>query len=602
MTRDVTPAAGGAQPLLLSLLRPHRRAVALLLSLAVLQVTLSAAGPWLVGLAIDVGVPAARDGRTGPLVAAGLAIAGCAVASLVLNRVWRRRAGVIGQHVVFDLRHTLFGKLQQLSLAFHEQMSSGRVISRLTADIDTVNALFGVTLTGLLQAVLTLAVVTVAMLLLDVGLALVTLAALLPIAALLWWTVRRVAPVYRGQRAAVADLTVQLVESLNGIRAVQAFRRERRNEDQFGVRTEELRRVDSRILLLQGLFWPALELIFGLAALVVVVVGGFRVASGSLPVGVLAAFILYVSQFFSPVTGMAYFIDALQSAFAALDKIAEVLDSEPSVPEPRRPAALAAPVHGGLVLEAVSFGYGGPGTAGSFGLAGLDLRLEPGETVAMLGATGAGKSTIAKLLARFYDPDGGRILLDGTDLRELSDAQLRGAVTMLTQEGFLFAGSIAENIQLGRPSATEEEITEAARAMGADAFIRSLPDGYATDVHKRGVRLSAGQRQLIAFARAFLADPAVLILDEATSALDIPTERALQRALQSLLADRTALIIAHRLSTVGIADRVLVVSDGRVVDDGAPAELLARGSGEFAALYRDGHGLPMRRAGGRTEG
>lgn len=596
MSREVSvvPARGSGR-LLLTLVRPHRGGVALLLGLAVVQVTLSAAGPWLVGRAIDTGIPSARAGREGPLVAVGLAIAACAAVSLVLNRVWRRRAGTIGQLIVVDLRHALFAKLQRLSLSFHERMSSGRVISRLTSDIDTVNALFGVTLTGLLQAVLTIAVITAAMLLLDVGLALVTLAALLPIAALIWWTVRRVTPAYRLQRTAVADMTVQLVESLNGIRAVQAFRRERRNEEVFSERTEELRRVATRILVLQGLFWPALELIFGLAALAVVVVGGLRVAAGDLPIGVLAAFILYVSQFFTPVSGMAFFIDALQSALAALEKIAEVLDEEPAVAEPRRPAALPAPVRGELVLEGVHFEYGDLDAPGQFGLAELNLRLEPGQIVAMLGATGAGKSTIAKLLARFYDPDRGRILLDAIDLRNLADADLRGAVTLLTQEGFLFAGSIAENIQLGRPSATIDEITAAARAMGADAFIRSLPDGYATDVRKRGTRLSAGQRQLIAFARAFLADPAVLILDEATSALDIPTERAMQRALQSLLAGRTALIIAHRLSTVGIADRVLVVADGRIVDDGAPAELLARGSGEFAALYRDGHGLPMRR-------
>lgn len=270
-----------AAQLLLKLIRPYREGIALLLGLAVLQVTLSAAGPWLVGVAIDAGLPAARDSRPGPLIGAGVAIACCAAASLVLNRVWRRRAGAVGQFIVFDLRRALFEKLQRLSLSFHEQMSSGRVISRLTADIDTVNALFGVTLTGLLQAVLNVLVMTVAMLLLDVGLAAVTLAALLPIAALTWWMVRRVAPTYRNQRTAVADMTVQVVESLNGIRAVQSFGRERRNDDLFSGQAEELRRIDSRILLLHGIFWPALELIFGLAALVVVVVGGMRVASGA---------------------------------------------------------------------------------------------------------------------------------------------------------------------------------------------------------------------------------------------------------------------------------------------------------------------------------
>ena len=583
----------GAARLLVELVRPYRAGIVVLLGLAVLQVSLSAAGPWLVGIAIDDGVPAAQQGRVGPLVTVGVAIAGCAAASLLLNLVWRRRAGAVGQHIVFDLRHTLFAKLQRLSLSFHERTSSGRVISRVTSDVDTVNALFGVTLTGLLQAILNLTVITVAMLLLDVRLALVTIAALLPIAALTWWTARRVGPAYRHQRSEIADLTVQLVESLNGIRAVQAFRRERHNDASLAERTEQLRATNSRILLLQGIFWPVLELIFGLAALVVVVVGGFRVASGDLPIGVLTAFILYVSQFFTPVSGMTYFVDALQSAFAALDKIALVLHEAPTVVEPARPVSLPRPARGEYVLENVHFGYDTQDSSGTFGVTDLNLRLEAGQSVAMLGATGAGKSTIAKLLARFYDPDVGRVLLDQVDLRDTADAELRSTVTMLTQEGFLFAGSIADNIRLGRPEATIEEIQAAGTAMGADAFIRSLPDGYQTDVRKRGTRLSAGQRQLVAFARAFLADPAVLILDEATSALDIPTERAMQRALHTLLAGRTALVIAHRLSTVAIADRVLVVANGRIVDDGAPDVLLARGTGEFAALYRDGHGRSM---------
>jgi ABC-type multidrug transport system fused ATPase/permease subunit len=261
-------------------------------------------------------------------------------------------------------------------------------------------------------------------------------------------------------------------------------------------------------------------------------------------------------------------------------------------------------VRGEVVFEDVQFAYRAPAASDAPAggappvIAALNLRLVPGQVVAMLGATGVGKSTIAKLIARFYDPTAGRVLLDGIDLRDLADRDLRRAVTMLTQEGFLFAGSVADNIRISRPSATLEEVTAAARAMGADAMIRALPEGYATDVRKRGSRLSAGQRQMIAFARAFLADPAVLILDEATSALDIPTERATQAALRKLLLGRTALVIAHRLATVAIADRVLVVSDGRIVDDGAPAELLAKGSGEFASLYRDGHGLSLHPADG----
>jgi ABC-type multidrug transport system fused ATPase/permease subunit len=296
---------------------------------------------------------------------------------------------------------------------------------------------------------------------------------------------------------------------------------------------------------------------------------------------VLTSFLLYLRQFYDPMEDVAVFYNSLQSATAALEKIAAVMAEQPSVPEPGAPKPLPRPVAGALGLDAVEFGY----LADRPVLHSLSLDIPAGQTVALVGATGAGKTTIAKLISRFYDPTEGTVRLDGVDLRDVAEAELRRAVVMVTQDGFLFSGSVADNIGFGRIDASRDDIVAAARAVGAHDFIASLPDGYDTDVRKRGGRLSAGQRQLVAFARAFLADPAVLILDEATSSLDVPTERAVQRALHTVLADRTALIIAHRLSTVEIADRVLVLDAGRVVEDGTPEHLVDEGTGRFAALH-----------------
>jgi len=322
-------------------------------------------------------------------------------------------------------------------------------------------------------------------------------------------------------------------------------------------------------------------LIGNVSTVIVLFVGGYRVADNGLALGVLTAFILYLRQFYDPMEDVAVFYNSLQSATAALEKIATVMAERSSVPEPVDPTSLPEPVRGRVTLDSVEFGY----TEDRPVLHTVDLDIPSGQTIAVVGETGAGKTTIAKLISRFYDPTSGAVLLDGVDLREVSEAQLRSAVVMITQDGFLFSGSVADNIGFGKAGASREQIEAAARAVGAHEFITALPAGYNTDVRKRGGRLSAGQRQLVAFARAFLADPAVLILDEATSSLDVPTERAVQRALRTVLAERTALIIAHRLSTVEIADRVLVLADGRVIEDGTPEDLIAEGSGQFAALH-----------------
>jgi ABC-type multidrug transport system fused ATPase/permease subunit len=514
------------------------------------------------------------------------ALVGSAVLSGLLNRIWINRAGLLGQDVLLALRSRVFDRLQRHAVGFHDRLGVGQVTARLTSDVETVDALFGTALTGLLQAVLTVGVIVVVMIVLDPLLALVTLLTLIPLALLTGWFSIRSAAAYRAQQAATASLTGQVVETLDGIRAVQAYRRERYDALGYTALSEESRSVGERRVRLGTVFFPAMELIFGLSTAVLLIVGGFRVVDQSLQLGVLAAFILYVTQLFGPVLSLTGFVDALQSAIAGLERVAIVINTPDEVPEPENPTPLPRPVRGQVRLRAVRFAYPGAEPAVPV-LHDLDLDLAAGSTTAMLGVTGAGKSTVAKLIARLHDPDAGQVTLDGVDLRQVADDELRLAVSLVTQETFLFAGTIADNIAFGRPDASPEEIAAAARTVGADTFIDRLPDGYRTEVHTRGALLSAGQRQLVAFARALLADPAVLILDEATSALDAPTEYAIQSGLRRLLRDRTAVIIAHRLSTVEIADRVVVIADQHIVADGSPAELLRRGVPELIALHRD---------------
>jgi len=429
--------------------------------------------------------------------------------------------------------------------------------------------------------VLNIGIISLIMLALDPWLALIALAAMVPLFLLFRWFSARSTVAFRRTRSAVALLIVQFVETFNGVRAVQAFRREPRNDAIFAKLNDDYRAANTTVFKLHSIFIPGVTLIGNVATVIVLFVGGVRVSDGGLELGVLTAFLLYLRQFYGPMEDVAVFFNSLQSATAALEKLARVLGEKPSVPEPSMPATLALPARGELRFDGVQFSY----VDGRPVLHELDLAVPSGQTIALVGETGAGKTTIAKLIARFYDPSRGDVSLDGLPMRALAEHDLRRAVVMITQDGFLFSGSVADNIAFGRPGASRSEIEAAAQAVGADRFILQLPQGYDTDVRKRGGRLSAGQRQLVAFARAFLADPAVLILDEATSSLDIPTDRAVQRALKKVLAGRTALIIAHRLSTVEIADRVLVLDRGRVVEDGAPEELLAGDGGRFASLH-----------------
>jgi ATP-binding cassette subfamily B protein len=365
-----------------------------------------------------------------------------------------------------------------------------------------------------------------------------------------------------------------------GIRAVKAFRRENINRNTYADKVEDYREATRRTIQIFGIYDPMLKVIGSLTVATVLLLGATRVIDGGLDIGILLAAVLYTRNFFTPIENLAMFYNSFQSASAALEKISGVLEEEPALAEPTNPQPFVATT-GTIEFTDVSFSY----SLDTEVLPAFDLTIPGGQTVALVGATGAGKSTLAKLIARFYDPTSGGITLDGVGLRDMSDADLRQAVVLVTQEAYMFTGSVSENIRLGNPGATDAQVEAASRAVGAHTFIQALPEGYNTDVNKRGGRLSAGQRQLVSFARAFIADPRVLILDEATASLDIPSERLVQHGLQTLLADRTAIIIAHRLSTVAIANRVLVMEGGRIVEDGPTAELL-EGTGRFATLHR----------------
>jgi ATP-binding cassette subfamily B protein len=563
-----------SRALLRSLLRPHKRRLWWATALLLVSNFAAMAGPYLVAVGIDRGI---GDDRL--LTEVVIALVVVAVTEYASKRAFLLLSGKIGQGVLLDLRTRVYDKFQTLSVAFHEKYTSGRVISRLTSDVDAIGELLDGGLDDLVIAALSVLSVGVILLTLDLPMGLVTL---LSFPLLLWisrWFRRESALAYRRTRECVALVIVQFVESLGGIRAVQAFRREPRNDEIFGQLNEDYRVANDRAFKLVALFAPGIKLIGNATIAAVLVFGAVRVIDGHTQVGVLAAFLLYLRRFFEPMQELSMFYNSLQSATAALEKLSGVLEEPSTVPPATDPVPLPS-AGGELTFDRVRFGY-----RDAVVLPDLDLVIPAGQTVALVGATGAGKTTIARLVCRFYDPLEGRVALDGVDLRSLSEEDLRRAVVMVTQENFLFAGTVADNIRFGRPGASMEDVVAAAQALGAHDVFAALPDGYETDVRKRGGRLSAGQRQLVAFARAFLADPAVLVLDEATSSLDIPSERLLQRALRTVLADRTAVIIAHRLSTVEIADRVLVLDQGQVLEDGSPTALLERG-GRYADLQQ----------------
>ncbi|ASQ97082.1 ABC transporter ATP-binding protein [Streptomyces sp. 11-1-2] len=584
--RDVLPVPKGASPALLrSLLSPRRRRVWLAAVLLLLQQAAVQAGPLLVAYAIDQAVPALRDGAHGPLIAVGAIYLGCALASGALQYAFIRFSARISQDVLLDLRGRIFRHAQALSVDFHERYTSGRLISRATTDVESLRELLSEGLEELLGVALSVVYISITLLYLDWGLGGAAVLSFWPLYLLIRSFQRRSMRVYRKRSTAIAAVIVTFTETMNGIRPVQAFRRERANDARFGELNHRHERANGDAILEMARYVVSSRLVANAVVAAIVLWGAYRVASGSLALGVLAAAALYLRRLYDPIDRLGMFLNSYQSAAASLEKIAGLLAQRPSVPEPADPRPLPprptkAPGRE-VVFDGVRFAY----RTGGEVLPRFDLTLPAGQTLAVVGATGAGKSTLAKLLARFYDPSDGRVLLDGVDLRDLAMPELRRGVVMVTQEAFLFSGTIAENIAIGRPDATRAEIEQAAKAIGAHDFVAALPDGYDTDVRKRGGRISAGQRQLVAFARALLANPSVLILDEATSSLDIPGERAVQRAMDTVLRGRTAVVIAHRLSTVETADRVLVMADGRIVEDGPPDRLIA-GEGRFAALHQ----------------
>ncbi|TLM82060.1 ABC transporter ATP-binding protein [Pseudarthrobacter sp. NamE5] len=570
--------------LLRSLIRPVRLRFWLTIATVVLSQAARVAGPALIAFGIDHALPALQAGNNAPLVFTGVAYLLAAIATAGLTALYVTSTAKLSQAMLLDLRLRVFRHTQRLSLEFHEKYTSGRIIARQTSDLEALRELLDSGVSSLASGLLFMIFTAVTVFALDWRSGLLVLAAGLPMFFLARWYQKHSQIAFRESRVVSARLIVHFVETMTGIRAVKAFRKERENSERYSQLAEDYRRVTVRSINLNGIFQPGLVLIGNVCVAVVLLFGGFRVLDGDLEVGVLLALILSTKRFFHPVDQMAMFYNSFQSAQAALEKVSGLLEEVPTVRPPKNPVALKN-AKGAIDFKNVEFRYGdGPVIVPT-----LKLHIPAGQTVALVGQTGAGKSTLAKLIARFYDVTSGSLTLDAVDLRDLGTTDLRHNIVMVTQEAFLFSGSVADNIALGRPEASRAEIEQAARAVGAHDFIMELPEGYDTDVNKRGGRVSSGQRQLISFARAFLARPAVLILDEATSSLDIPSERLVQQGLANLLAGteadrRTALIIAHRLSTVETADRVLVVHDGRIVEDGSPAELIG-GGGRFADLH-----------------
>ncbi len=553
-----------------------RTALALLFLLIATGVSLLP--PYLAKLAIDHGIQKQDTHAlyvvTGLFVLAGLATIAASSAQTYFT-------GWTGERMLADLRNTLFRHLQRLSLGFYERNRAGVIISRLTNDVEALDQLVTDGFTSLVQNSLTLIGTAIILFFLDWRLALAVLTILPPLVIATALFRKHSARAYRQVRERLGLVTATLAEDIAGMRVVQAFTREAEQERAFREVNLSYRAANQRTILLNGFYFPFVDFLSAIATAIVLGYGGYLVFDGNMTVGTLFAFVGYLSNFFDPVQQLSQLYNTFLSAVAALDQITRVLDEEPEVRD--RPGAVELPrIEGNVRFDDVRFGYG----KGDDVLHGISLDVPAGTTVALVGHTGAGKSTIAKLLARFYEPRSGRITIDGHDLNDVTQASLRRQLGVVPQEGFLFAGTVRDNIAFSRPDAIDDEIVRAATTVGAHDFVVDLEDGYETNLQERGTRLSSGQRQLVALARALLADPRILVLDEATSAVDIGTERKIEHALRLLLSGRTAFIIAHRLSTIRNADLIVVLEHGRIVEQGSHDELLRR-RGLYTSLYGD---------------